>query len=1272
MPGSRRNVAGTGQLLNALMDRSVEKTSRSCEPSTVPAVPSIEERLPMPGSRRNVAGTGQLLNALMDRSVEKTSRSCEPSTVPAVPSIEERLPMPGSRRNVAGTGQLLNALMDRSVEETSRSCQSLLGATSPAASTTPKQANGACIRGRVVEKIDERLLNVVRGKEVKMESPLMLLVRGYERALDEELRMQEAAVERAAFVRKIRSAAVSGGPRRVANSEKKRRPLNGSTQAGTPIRCLPSVFEEDKEHNQVKEMVVEDMHDYAEDVGGREEESEEDMVVAEHEQDMKEKNSDYEDVTEEVEVVVPTFKRLPGLLVWPNLPLLSVWLFGAGLVKKAAALLAWQHSVVYSSGIQGSGSPPSMAEDEIYYGHRRLVREANGQLRDCGWACQARCTVLAVLVLAIVATVLAMCLAMTIHFGRRFRSTCWKATAPAGGTLEVHDPLFRLWSQLKMTCGTLVNAQLPNPHAETVRAVFYQYADASDGRIGASEVLQVLDALGMLRLEPHMTKPMPEGNRHTFTPPRQQDRATSSTALTRTGIPRDVLVRESWVPTWEASDNEVRCDAVEKTLPTSMPTATAREAAETTATKGKVESGAAGTINKIRCDAVEKTLPTSMLTATACEAAETTATKGKVESGAAGTITAHNPSLGTSLAKRRWHAGRSTSVSEASRDKRLAVLADPSIQERLPMPGSRRNVVDTGQLLNVLVDRTMEGHSQSRKRSTVPAGSLVQERPPMPSSRRNVAGTGQLLNMLMDRSVEPPSQPRKQSAVPSDPPTQQRALMPNSWRTVGDTGIALVDRTGKETSRSCEPLTVPVVPSIQEHLPVPVNRRTVGDVGPLLSALIDQNTTGGSRFADGTSPLPSPPATGAHSDDEQEGVRAFTPSVGRDGKLQPRQQRAWQPACTQKGHRRLALELLQRCSTTEDGRIDEKEFVELLGKLWAKLNWTHPKQRLVGHWAKPHADTVEPARTERILARPFTLFWRCGADCQDAMSFHILPNTSGNRFLGVTFQWFFLFIQVLLGAISGVGPYLASDSAAAINQVLSFAGVTFLWAAVLLIFQPCACRLTNALIVSQCLSEGAASVVLLLAASDGFALRVFDRQSSGVGHPDVVLMQRVGFIMLLLPTFIPIAQSVYDGVLVLFTFCARGVDDVSGHGSFRAARLSTIVKQLVTKIKHQWGTRLERDTITVKRVVRRKKSEAGSDLTGLAAASISATAAPISAAASDSAAASASTAAPASTAAVAAPGVARMAAAAPLDSGGGIGGGISSDSSGGDLSRPAC
>ena len=71
-------------------------------------------------------------------------------------------------------------------------------------------------------------------------------------------------------------------------------------------------------------------------------------------------------------------------------------------------------------------------------------------------------------------------------------------------------------------------------------------------------------------------------------------------------------------------------------------------------------------------------------------------------------------------------------------------------------------------------------------------------------------------------------------------------------------------------------------------------------------------------------------------------------------------------------------------------------------------------------------------------------------------------------------------VQLSLGVASGLGPYLAHGTAAANVQLLTVAVMKLTWAAVLLLFCPCACGLTNAVVVVQCLSEGTASVLLAM------------------------------------------------------------------------------------------------------------------------------------------------------------------------------------------------
>ena len=66
-----------------------------------------------------------------------------------------------------------------------------------------------------------------------------------------------------------------------------------------------------------------------------------------------------------------------------------------------------------------------------------------------------------------------------------------------------------------------------------------------------------------------------------------------------------------------------------------------------------------------------------------------------------------------------------------------------------------------------------------------------------------------------------------------------------------------------------------------------------------------------------------------------------------------------------------------------------------------------------------------------------------------------------------------MLVQVLLAVLSGMGPFLKKRSGwPAESQVITIATAKIGWALVLLVFSPCACGLSNAVIVLQFLSEG--------------------------------------------------------------------------------------------------------------------------------------------------------------------------------------------------------
>ena len=112
---------------------------------------------------------------------------------------------------------------------------------------------------------------------------------------------------------------------------------------------------------------------------------------------------------------LPVFRPMPGLFVFPNLPLVGFWFNAGGLSKKSATLLAWSYT-------------PSAA--------------CAGFLR-CGYSW------LGLGVLLFTFGMMLLALALLLNFAFRFRGAMWVSAKPPVNPVDVADPLLRLWSRLK-------------------------------------------------------------------------------------------------------------------------------------------------------------------------------------------------------------------------------------------------------------------------------------------------------------------------------------------------------------------------------------------------------------------------------------------------------------------------------------------------------------------------------------------------------------------------------------------------------------------------------------------------------------------------------------------------------------------------------------------------------------------------------------------------------------------------------------------------------
>ena len=202
----------------------------------------------------------------------------------------------------------------------------------------------------------------------------------------------------------------------------------------------------------------------------------------------------------------------------------------------------------------------------------------------------------------------------------------------------------------------------------------------------------------------------------------------------------------------------------------------------------------------------------------------------------------------------------------------------------------------------------------------------------------------------------------------------------------------------------------------------------------------------------------------------------------------------------------------------------------------SKSNRLQATQRVRGKWGKHYDDVAEPARTERLLAQPllvpFALHSARGSDCLESLALtNLNGKTSGQTLLGLMFHWSSMAVQIAVGVLSGVGPYLDEASWPATSQVGTITGIKLTWATILLCCRPCACNLTNDVVALQFMVEGSAGLALLIATING------DEQL-------LSNVQGITFYLQLSPVFLPALQKFYDGVVVnVIKHCVRNKFD---------------------------------------------------------------------------------------------------------------------------------
>ena len=99
-----------------------------------------------------------------------------------------------------------------------------------------------------------------------------------------------------------------------------------------------------------------------------------------------------------------------------------------------------------------------------------------------------------------------------------------------------------------------------------------------------------------------------------------------------------------------------------------------------------------------------------------------------------------------------------------------------------------------------------------------------------------------------------------------------------------------------------------------------------------------------------------------------------------------------------------------------------------------------------GEFVRQEDDVAEPMRTERLLLKPFTLFHSNATDAYDGAKLVWLSRARGDTLLNIFFHWLAYVNQLVIAALSGVGPFLSYRSTEAYAQVVIIMSLQFIFA----------------------------------------------------------------------------------------------------------------------------------------------------------------------------------------------------------------------------------
>jgi hypothetical protein len=209
-------------------------------------------------------------------------------------------------------------------------------------------------------------------------------------------------------------------------------------------------------------------------------------------------------------------------------------------------------------------------------------------------------------------------------------------------------------------------------------------------------------------------------------------------------------------------------------------------------------------------------------------------------------------------------------------------------------------------------------------------------------------------------------------------------------------------------------------------------------------------------------------------------------------------------------------------NTVDAARDVEDPVLRLISKLRQRCGLS-PLGRERGGYEAPEEDSEEPARTERLLASPFSLLHSNAGDACDAMSTLWLSRSSGS-ISGVFYDLFSIALMLGLGVAFGLEDVASRANWGAITQAVIVFSLQACLTLYVLMLCPSIDRIDNFQTWVQLMLEATATFLLLSPLISG-------SEPSGTAAKLSVF---IALIIALVAVFLPVLNKIYEVIVVPF------------------------------------------------------------------------------------------------------------------------------------------